>query len=482
MPKIRSSAAAAAGAVLLLVLGGLVGKKDHEQQSTPLPAAAAHLERSERHDPQPVEPAQAPTPGPKRAEWPLWIDEQWKHAPAATRENITAEIARRPCAGGFFERYTTPLDPSIPFEPDEAALRAQFLLHAHQFCGACGSVIYRQTKPYQGLGSRFHMHMCGLDQGLMHHRPFLNLDGGWIFANGDRCPAENDQCYFSEITACPKRFCRGPPAAKDCPPFKVRPLNASEAPGANCLRGACGSTAEGKHELIWKKFSCEASRRVPVEVGGGRSHLWWTSQLVFYLMQPAAALRTLIELDLADPFFDEPVVNLHIRRGEKVKEMPRLYELPEYIAAAKGVSRGMFPSGRVRYFVQTNEPSVIDEVRRQTDGVWNYTAWTRTGRDLLAHNDPKKWRRRLARGLLVDAEKWTLHSLRNLWLMLRSDAWVCTFSSNWCRVALRLAYATYGTLRPVASLDPWSYDPYTWYDNAYVQRRIDEELANRTRT
>ncbi|KAJ9442269.1 hypothetical protein DIPPA_09119 [Diplonema papillatum] len=128
MPKIRSSAAAAAGAVLLLVLGGLVGKKDHEQQSTPpAAAAAAHLERSERHVPQPVEPAQAPTPGPKRAEWPLWIDEQWKHAPAATRENITAEIARRPCAGGFFERYTTPLDPSIPFEPDEAALRAQFL-------------------------------------------------------------------------------------------------------------------------------------------------------------------------------------------------------------------------------------------------------------------------------------------------------------------------------------------------------------------
>eukprot|EP01062_Namystynia_karyoxenos_P048013 TRINITY_DN36435_c0_g1_i2.p1 TRINITY_DN36435_c0_g1~~TRINITY_DN36435_c0_g1_i2.p1 ORF type:complete len:523 (+),score=56.06 TRINITY_DN36435_c0_g1_i2:56-1570(+) len=327
----------------------------------------------------------------------------------------------------------------------------------------------QMTKPFQGLGSRYHTHLCSLDHAVRSNRPFVSLDGGWIFTEPADCPNSNDDCYFNKFTGCPQRFCT---QARDGEQKCARPAPppATQQCGATCLCGDCG-VKDDKHELVWARHSCNDLRDAPLPEGANRSHLWWTAQALFFMLQPGAALNAELERDIRSfPAFAHPVINMHVRRGRlKQPEMARFFALDEYTKVAEPFVRRL-GLARPRAFIQTNEPAVITETRSFPKWQWGYTEWNRTGMDLQIHNDPRKVKRRKARGWWTDARKWTMHSLRNLWLMVRSDYWVCTFSSNWCRLALRLAYATYGRLPPTISLDAWGFDPYTWYKNAYVRQ------------
>ena len=417
----------------------------------------------------------------------LWFDATFDASPDSVKDAVRA-LMRRPCGAGFRARYTTLLDPEMPFRADPLALLVQTRLHNVQFCSGCGATLVYHSKLFQGLGSRYHSHVCGLDNAVRRGKPFLNLDGGWVFANATVCPALNDQCYFQPITACPLTMCtdaacKGPRRHAGLGGIGERPrCTGDAAAAASCL---CGAQCD--HEpLRGRKHSCDNLTDIPVGhlgVTGGaaalqRPHLWWTGQLVFFLLQPGPRLQAVLAQDMADPFFAGQrgqTVNVHVRR--KPQEMSQLFGLGEYVATA----RKAFGRVASRFLMQSNdEADVAAAVRGTVRGaggiVWGWTRFVRTGMDLQVHNDPTKYTRRKRQGkdLSVDTESWTVHSLRNLFYATRSRNWICTYSSNWCRLALRLAYATYGVAPRVHSLDGWSYDPYGWYSNEAVERAINE--------
>ena len=421
-----------------------------------------------------------------------WYNMQVKTAPEWVIKTITETIKTKgSCAEGFKHHYSTPLDPNITFKPDYMSLLIQLKLYLHQFCETtCRDTLFQYSRTFQGLGSRYHTHLCSLENALRYNKNFISLNGQWLFADSTKCRESNDQCYFKKISKCPLQFCNSAKnSGQDCRMMMHLPEGTVEKCDANCLCGKCGSS-QGQHETVWGKHSCATLTDAPLKMnitlsskegsasnGDSRSHLWWSSQLLFFLMQPGDELLSIIKSDMASSeFIADPndVINIHVRRGRlKQPEMSRFFDLQEY----KQIAVKRF--GKKKIFIQTNDPIVINETTesRNSDIKWGYTEWNRTGKDLQIHNDPKKYKRRKAAGMLVDPKAWTMHSFRNLWLMLRSKYWVCTYSSNWCRLALRLAFATYGALPDTLSLDEWSFDPYKWYTNDYVNNIVKNNLG-----
>eukprot|EP01060_Flectonema_neradi_P032952 TRINITY_DN5384_c1_g4_i1.p1 TRINITY_DN5384_c1_g4~~TRINITY_DN5384_c1_g4_i1.p1 ORF type:complete len:501 (+),score=75.95 TRINITY_DN5384_c1_g4_i1:39-1505(+) len=417
-----------------------------------------------------------------------WYELQIEAAPEWVRQLVATSIREKgPCAEGFSSHYTTPVDPKVAFKADYMAIIVQLQLYIHQFCDtSCSDTLFQYSRTFQGLGSRYHTHMCSFDSALRYNKNFISLNGQWLFADPSKCRDSNDHCYFNKVSKCPMQFCSSAKnAGQDCRMMMHLPPDTEEKCDQTCLCGSCG-VSPGHHETVWGKHSCNSYRDLPEKIKNvtilgehetsthedQRTHLWWSSQLLFFLMQPGDELRTMIEEDITHhPFITDSnsVVNIHVRRGRlKQPEMSRFFDLKEY----KDVAIKKF--GKKKFFIQTNDPVVIEETTepKNNDVEWGYTTWNRTGKDLQIHNDPKKYKRRKAAGMLVDPKEWTLHSFKNLWLMLRTQYWVCTYSSNWCRLALRLAFATYGVLPETLSLDDWSFDPYKWYQNSYVETVI----------
>ena len=404
-----------------------------------------------------------------------WFEYQIQRAPGWLKERVDKAL-KTECTKGFAEHYSAVINLDAEgVRADPIMLEAQLHIYGNQFCTECGSSLYYFSRIFQGMGSRYHSQMCGLDNALRAGVPFATMNGEFLFADESVCPDSNDHCYFKKTTVCARDFCSKSHDSKAqlCKRMKrAVPLQEPPTcgPGGSCLCGNCGSTESGAHETMWAKHSCDAFRTIPFNLSQPRSHLWWSSQLVFFLLQPTEPLNAVLTNDFNDPFFDQPVINAHVRRGKlKEPEMNRFFGLQEYIDVSKA-----FGEKTKRFFLQTNDPTVTAEVvadkKVASSYEWGWTRWNRTGMDLQIHNDPKKFARRARQGkyLHVNAELWTVHSLRNLWFMMQSPKWICTYSSNWCRLALRLTYATYGRIPEVKSLDDWGFDPYKWYSNAYI--------------
>eukprot|EP00656_Telonema_subtile_P028278 TRINITY_DN3063_c0_g1_i1.p1 TRINITY_DN3063_c0_g1~~TRINITY_DN3063_c0_g1_i1.p1 ORF type:complete len:256 (-),score=64.13 TRINITY_DN3063_c0_g1_i1:30-797(-) len=156
---------------------------------------------------------------------------------------------------------------------------------------------------------------------------------------------------------------------------------------------------------------------------------WWNAQAAAYIIRPNTATRAEIAArrskSLVEPHNTQPLpagtISSHVRHGDKGIET-KVVRLADYVLAAAGI-REKASALAARLFVSTEDPSVIQS-SQQLGSTWEvlYT-------ELPRENVPT----------FALASKWggvqeMLNSLMNLQLAVECDAWVCTLSSNWCRL------------------------------------------------
>jgi hypothetical protein len=205
-----------------------------------------------------------------------------------------------------------------------------------------------------------------------------------------------------------------------------------------------------------------------------RGWLWFTSQVLYFLLQPNADMRLRISQERAriaarwnqeEVWDGRPIAAVHVRHGDKSTEV-RGFSLGAYMDAVDRF-RDANPDLRT-VLLSTEDQSVIDATSQFPDYTFIYTDYPRLNGVI---EDDIRTGKLNGRGEATNA-------LLNLYLaVLECDYLVATFSSNWGRLLLKMMYAAgrkrrsggSSDLPRYTSLDAWSHD---------VSMRLDSNTAH----
>ena len=186
---------------------------------------------------------------------------------------------------------------------------------------------------------------------------------------------------------------------------------------------------------------------------------WWRAQSVTYLVRFNARTRKAVDKMRSESLFAcdtkvtssetlaQGTISVHVRHGRKateadVFEFLKYLEEMESLAADSTALRVLYPEVAEsnttfsypantytarKVFLSTEDQQVVDEALRLCGGKprWEviYTRVRRSNDDAWVHAKKPE-----------DARYEVLNAFMNLELALEADAWVCTLSSNWCRL------------------------------------------------
>ncbi|XP_053381464.1 alpha-(1,6)-fucosyltransferase-like [Mercenaria mercenaria] len=159
---------------------------------------------------------------------------------------------------------------------------------------------------------------------------------------------------------------------------------------------------------------------------------WWIGQFLVYLTRQNQGLKSFIEQNIRNLGFRHPIVGLHVRKTDKIKELKKLRNLSEYMTHVEqwyDSYERRHGAAQRRIFLATDDPTVITMARESYP---NYTFVNNVNASELA----KKWSTRFSEsslyGLLLDIQ-----------MLSMSDFVVCTMSSNIGRRVYELMHASY---------------------------------------
>eukprot|EP00736_Rhodelphis_marinus_P007415 Rmarinus@m.7320 len=348
----------------------------------------------------------------------------------------------------------------------------------------------------KGMGSRFHylalaLHMSVLEETMLSVQP-----GAWAYADPERCPRRNHECYFHSISSCHNGY-----RCTNCSQWT--PANALLGQWEELSRFPVGGgwwtherlTQQRVHLMgltLYEKYVRWAvdhevpvqfvtehvpyrevvapvkgnavwgadvprlqplQRLVPKEVQA-RGIFWYSSELTYFLLQPRQWVLDHVKWVRENALtgtFEHPILGMHVRHGDKWKEAP-LINTARFLAKAVQF-RHQFGVNRI--FISTEDGSVIRELEALRDI---------HGFELVYTNNYPRPNINIQEGLLngkLDGEAEALNALANLYIMMHCDYFIGTFSSNWSRLVLRMMYAHYGFLPPHSSLDRWHWDSFS---------------------
>ena len=190
---------------------------------------------------------------------------------------------------------------------------------------------------------------------------------------------------------------------------------------------------------------------------------WYGSQLMFYLLRPAARLQAAI-LHHRNQVFPAGVpprlIHMHVRWGDKVNEGVQLMPMWRYVQTADSIRSAALADSR-DIFISSEDARAIEAAANFTDH-WRFY-YTRTPRvsgsmaigDMVAHLGPHNA---------------TEQHFVNLFLALEAEAFVCVSYSGWCSCVKGLAYF-------------WKRDAqFRWVDQKELERaRRQRDKANQRR-
>ena len=186
---------------------------------------------------------------------------------------------------------------------------------------------------------------------------------------------------------------------------------------------------------------------------------WWRAQSMTYLVRFNAQTREALDKFRSESLYAcetkvasadtlaKGTISVHVRHGNKGRE-GLLYDFSSYLQqmellaedstalrvlyaeVAESNTTFSFPTGTYasrKVFLSTESQAVVDEALRLCDAKprWEvtYTRIRRTNDDAWMHTQGHE-----------EARYEVLAAFMNLELALEADAWVCTLSSNWCRL------------------------------------------------
>ncbi|XP_042145208.1 alpha-(1,6)-fucosyltransferase-like [Ixodes scapularis] len=186
----------------------------------------------------------------------------------------------------------------------------------------------------------------------------------------------------------------------------------------------------------------------PLVANHGSPYAWWYGQLMRYILRlQATTLKRISDFKMSRGY-KHPIVGVHIRRKDKIYVEAARHDVQEYMVHVEDYYAKLSLTTHVetkRVFVATDEPSVVDEIRKkypQYKVINNEVASLQASTRNTSRNNSALF------GVMLD-----------ITLLAESDFVVCTLSSGFCRVAYELMQ----TRHPDASLRVTSLDVEYFY-------------------
>ncbi|CAF1085262.1 unnamed protein product [Adineta steineri] len=157
----------------------------------------------------------------------------------------------------------------------------------------------------------------------------------------------------------------------------------------------------------------------------GNPFVWFTGQLMKYLLRPQAWLTQFLEEKYNTLKFETPIVGIHVRRTDKVGTEAAFHDISEYMKYVEDyyiIYKYQNPNINVskRVYIATDEPLVFDDARTK------YPDYIFYGDKSVAKSAQvnSRYGTESLKGVLSDVHFLSL-----------CDYLVCTFSSQICRIA-----------------------------------------------
>ena len=196
---------------------------------------------------------------------------------------------------------------------DAAAVQAELRRRQFPAAGGCGGrkLLYAYSQAF-GFGAHAHMLSLALNIAVATNRVLVPVDEAkWWLVREAECGRAGFSCFFEAFTNCS--------------------VTAAERGAAVPLLqlGAGAFAASGGPDSIlfdWDGQTAAIKLGFLRDFVGMPAHgaAWWRGQLLRFVMQPRAWLQRELERAKQAMRWQEPVVGLHVRHGDKLKEANRL--------------------------------------------------------------------------------------------------------------------------------------------------------------
>ena len=287
-----------------------------------------------------------------------------------------------------------------------------------------------------GLGSSLHVHAYLLSLALSDDR-ILVIDPnlGWDFASQGLCACDkidepksclphsilsNKDCFFM-----PTSRCMPPDSWKDAPSFQGNQT-------ARVLQLKDIEILKETSEESFCRLSVQAEKKLPLHKYSKKHSVWWTAQLVKYIIRPRPwVLRDIVAPRQLSAFPStrgrppHPFAAMFIRSGDKHKEAEP-QPVHAYFDALEPVAKKL---GIRHVYVSSDDSEAIKFVSRKYSSRYSihYVHENRPSGGLSMEN-VVEWANTKKMDQVVQ------HALADLYITAQADVHVGTLSSNWCRI------------------------------------------------
>lgn len=333
-----------------------------------------------------------------------------------------------------------------------------------------------------GLGSRWHVLLQALEYTTTHdlHLVLRNHGRGVPYLSRDGCVVASERCYFQPFDFCGSYACKG-----------LREVASA------CWKFPGEAQNQTRRGVVW-----EAS--VPQIFANKRPLLWWQGQTAMFFLQPTASTITLLDenwlygarrasssvgqLRKFSSWSEfHPYISMHVRWGDKCWREATCKGAREYARAAEQLRQEF---GVTRLVLSSEDPGAIKDIPVALSGGWE-VFWTEGERfgAMLKNNLPMFDNERESHGLqkkgiavlmnaskqkdakkTANAENVATQSVINFFVSSAADYIICTPSSNWCRITVKMACALRNRCPPVIFMDRWAHD-FTMSEEVAMQEK-----------
>ena len=336
-----------------------------------------------------------------------------------------------------------------------ASSEAQSLIWQQQFPTNCTSqkfFLYASDGlGAHGIGSTLHVATWALAKAIDMGRVLVfapTPDGPW--SQGRFCASHNNMndCYFEPSSSCTYLNVVQTLAWKDIPDFDQN----AQQDHLRLIKYEIEQPIADSSLVPRQLTHLLQSSPVPKE----RMYFWFRAQAIAFIVRPNA--RTLLQLQerkrqQAWAGLPDGAISIHVRHGDKGKEMPLVPDA-DYVARAEELL-SLYPNLQRIIFLSTEDPQTVQYFKQLQN-------WTVLTMDVSRPKDevvsPVDFAKR------IGADEEFLNSLVNLDLALECSAWVGTIRSNWNRLIeeLRSTVRCKAHLPYVDAGSGWDLPRYDW--------------------
>ena len=165
-----------------------------------------------------------------------------------------------------------------------------------------------------------------------------------------------------------------------------------------------------------------------------------------------------------------PYVSMHVRWGDKCIKEAKCLSAKQYVKAANAL-RSKF--GVRRLVLSSEDPKAILDIPPMLGPGWEilWSTGERLGQQL--HHNLPAFNKTASIAVARDV---SAQSIVNFYVSAAADYIICTASSNWCRIIVRMACALRGQCPRTVFMDAWTLD-FTMGGNTAMKEQAFQTVS-----